>query len=96
MYIMKKVIRLTEKDLGLLIKRVLKEESNDISNSTVCLSIKDAEILFGVFTEYCVNSKWDKYLGTFCSNLERIGGQIENVYSQNDLKRDKFEAMKYL
>jgi len=93
---MKKVIRLTEKDLGLLVKRVLKEESKDISNLTVCLSLKDSEILFGVFTEYCVNSKWDKYLGTFCSNLERIGGQIENVYSQNNLKRDKFEHLKYL
>ena len=92
---MKKVIRLTEKDLGLLVKRVLKEEmeDKDISNLNAGLTIKDTEILFGMATAYCVNG--GEYLGRFCTNLDRIRNQIEGVYSQNDLKRNKFEIFKY-
>jgi len=88
---MKKVIKLTEKDLGLIIKRVLKEESEDISNSTVCFSVKDTEILFGLATAYC-NSHSGDYLGSrFCSTLYDIGKQMKDV----GLSGGKFEIMKY-
>ena len=94
---MKKVIKLSEKDLGHIIKRVLKEENNrkDISDSRVCLSVKDVEILFGMSKAYCMG-KGEKYLERLCSNLDGISSQIDDVYSQNDLKRGGFEAMNYV
>lgn len=90
---MKKVIRLTEKDLGLLVKRVLKEEmeGKDISDSNVCFSVRDTEILFGLATAYCATNGGD-YLGRrMCHNLDSIGKQMEDA----GLSSDKFEITKY-
>ena len=90
---MKKVIKLTEKDLGLLVKRVLKEEMDDkdISDSTVCFSVRDSEILFGLATAYCNTNGVDYLGGRMCHNLDSIGKQMEDA----GLSSDKFGIVKY-
>jgi len=93
MYVIKKVIKLTEKDLGHLIKRVLKEEmgDKDIPNSNVCFSVRDTEILFGLATAYCMSNDGGYMGARFCSTLDSIGKQMKDV----GLSGGKFEIMKY-
>ena len=89
---MKKIIRLTESDLTIIVKRVINENYYDVDFATLCHWVDLLEEILDNYESIDCETKTKEYEKFYCKNLtDKTKEEIEKIF--NKLEKEKLKEM---